>query len=354
MEKVIGKFDVKWLQVLDEKGNVDQKLMPKLNPVLIKQMYEWMVLTRVFDDKALKLQRQGRLGTYAPVRGQEACQIGSALAMQKDDFVFPAFREEGTFFVRGMPPEMLFQFWAGDERGMQIPKNVNMFPIAITVGSHMPHAVGAAMAFKLLKKKGVVINYFGDGATSEGDFHEAMNFAGVYNAPIVFICQNNQWAISLPVSQQTASSTLAQKAIAYGFQGIKIDGNDVFAVYKVTKEAVDNARAGNGTTLIENVTYRMGDHSTSDDAKKYRSDKEVQEWAKKDPILRLEKYMRSKKLLDDRYKQEVAKKAKEKVEKEVEIYENLQDPNPEDMFKYVYEEWTDNLKEQIEELKSNK
>ena len=153
VDKVINKFEVKYLQILNENGNIDKKLMPKLSDSLIKQMYELMILTRVFDDKALKLQRQGRIGTYAPVRGQEACQIGSALALEKEDFVFPAFREEGVFITRGMPPEMIFQYWAGDERGMLIPKDVNMFPIAITVGAHTPHAVGAAMAYKLLKKK---------------------------------------------------------------------------------------------------------------------------------------------------------------------------------------------------------
>jgi len=169
------------------------------------------ILTRVFDDKALKLQRQGRLGTYAPTRGQEASQIGSAFAIQDEDMVFPAFRENSVFLVRRMPMELLFQFWGGDERGMNIPKNVNMFPIAITVGAQLLHAVGYSIAMKYKKKKAAAITYFGDGATSEGDFHEALNFAGVFNTPCVFICQNNQYAISVPVEEQTASETLAQK-----------------------------------------------------------------------------------------------------------------------------------------------
>jgi len=355
MEKVIGKFDVKWLQVLDENGNVDSKEMPKISPAVIKQMYEYMVLTRVFDDKALKLQRQGRLGTYPPTRGQEAVQIGSALTIKNEDMVFPAFRENGVFMIRGMPLEMLYMFFIGDERGMAIPENVNMFPIIITVGSHMPHAVGAAMAFKIQKKKGAVINYFGDGATSEGDFHEALNFAGVYKAPIVFICQNNQWAISLPVSQQTAAKTLAQKAIAYGFEGIKVDGNDVFAVYKATQEALQKARSGKGPTLIECLTYRMADHTTSDDAKKYRKESEVKKWGKKDPILRLKRYMVRKKMFSDKYEKQVLEKAEKKIDEAVQKAESAPKYGPEEIFNYMYKELTPELKEQqaamLEELK---
>jgi len=272
MERVIEKFEVKYWQLLDENGKCDEKEMPKLTAAEMKKIYELMILTRVFDDKALKLQRQGRIGTYAPILGQEASNIGSAFAIKNEDLVFPAFRENGVFLVRGMPMDLLYAFWAGDERGMQIPKNVNMFPVAITVGAHTPHAVGAAMAFKIQKKKGATIVYFGDGATSEGDFAEAMNFAGVYQAPCVFICQNNQWAISTPVSEQTHSHTIAQKAIAYGIEGIRIDGNDVLAVYKATDYALKKARAGKGPTLIECLTYRMGDHTTADDSKKYRAE----------------------------------------------------------------------------------
>ena len=296
--KSIGEFSVTYLQILDEFGVCDKKLMPSISRDVLVEMYNAMVLTRAFDDKALKLQRQGRLGTYAPMRGQEACQIGSAFALQKDDWVFPAFRENGIFMIKGVSAEMLFRYWAGDERGMQIPKDVNILPVSITVGAHLPHAVGASMAFKYQKKKNVSVVYFGDGATSEGDFHTAMNFAGVYKVPCIFICQNNQWAISVPVKDQTASKTIAQKAIAYGFPGVQVDGNDVFAVYSAMTTAVDRARNGEGPTLIECFTYRLTDHTTSDDAKKYRPESEVREWEKKDPLPRFENYLLQEKILN--------------------------------------------------------
>ncbi|MCH7568594.1 MAG: pyruvate dehydrogenase (acetyl-transferring) E1 component subunit alpha [Nanoarchaeota archaeon] len=353
MEKIINKFQVKYLQILDENGKCDEKLKPKLTSALIKQMYEYMILTRVFDEKALKLQRQGRLGTYAQTLGQEACQIGSGLCIKNEDFVFPAFRENGVYMLRGMPIEMLFEFWAGDERGMQIPKNVNMFPITITVGAHLPHAVGTAMAFQYQKKRGAVITYFGDGATSEGDFHEAMNFAGTFKAPVVFICQNNQWAISVPVEEQTASETLAQKAIAYGFEGIKVDGNDVFAVYKATQEALKKARSGKGPTLIECFTYRMADHTTSDDAKKYRKESEVKKWAKRDPISRLKKYMIKKKIFSEKYEKEVLARAEKQIDVAVEKAESIPRYKPEEIFNYMYETLTPDLKEQQEKMKED-
>lgn len=349
VEKTLAKFQVKYLQILDENGNVDRRLMPKLSSSLIKQIYEHMILTRVFDDKALKLQRQGRIGTYAPMKGQEA-QVANAFAVNKDDFIVPAFRENGVYLARGMPPEMLYHYWAGDERGSAIPDNVNVFTIAITVGAQPLHAVGVAMSKKILKKKGAVVTFFGDGATSEGDFHEAMNFAGVYKAPVVFICQNNQWAISLPVEQQTASKTIAQKAIAYGFEGIRIDGNDIFAVYKATQDALKKARAGKGPTLIEMLTYRMADHTTSDESKKYRKESEVKKWEKKDPILRLERYMQKKRLLNEKYKKAVLAKAEKRIEAAVQTFENHPAYKPEEIFNYMYEKMTPDLVEQKQEM----
>jgi len=349
--RIIEKFQIEYLQILNEDGNCDIKLMPSLNKKQIKKMYEYMVLTRVFDDKALKLQRQGRLGTYAPTRGQEASQIGSAFAIKNEDMVFPAFRENGVYLVRGMPMELLFQFWAGDERGMNIPKNVNMFPVAITVGAQPLHAVGYSMAFKYKKNKAAAITYFGDGATSEGDFHEAMNFAGVFNAPCIFICQNNQYAISVPVEEQTASKTLAQKAIAYGFDGIKVDGNDVFAVYKATYDALKKARTGKGPTLIECYTYRIGDHTTSDDAKKYRKESEVKKWELKDPILRLKKYMEKMKMFSEKYENEIRKTSEDQVEKALAKAESVPKLKPEEIFDYTYSSLTQELIEQREQIK---
>lgn|SRR3989338_4280008 len=352
VQKVIAKFEIEYLQVLDESGKVDKKLMPKLSDKQIKEIYELMVLLRTFDDKSFTLQRQGRIGTYIQFKGQEASQLGSAYALEDKDWMFPMYRSGAALIVRKHPMHKLLQYGGGDIRGLKSDANVNNFPISIPVGTQTPHAVGCAWASKLKGEKVVSLVYTGEGGTSRGDFHDGLNFAGLNKVPCVIVVENNQYAISVPRKMQTASETIAQKAIAYGIKGIQVDGNDIFAVYKATKEAVDNARAGKGATLIENLTYRMADHSTSDDAKKYRSDKEVQEWINKDPLLRLEKYMRANKLLDDKYKEEVAKKAKEKVEKEVEIYESLPAPAPEDMFNNIYAELTPDLKEELKDFKN--
>ena len=347
----LANFRVEKLQILDVNGNIDKKLMPKLTNKQIKQMYEAMFLTRIFDEKALSLQRQGRLGTYAPNKGQEAAQIGSAFTLNKEDFVFPAFRENGVYLSRGMPPELLFLYWAGDERGMFIPKDVNMFTVAIPVSTQILHAVGYSWGNKIKNKKNVTLTYFGDGATSKGDFHEAMNFAGVLKLPLVFICQNNQYAISVSVKEQTASKTIAQKAFAYGFNGIQVDGNDVFAVYKAVKEAVDNARKGLGPTLIECFTYRLGDHTTSDDAKKYRDEKEVHEWMAKDPLLRLERYIIKNRVANIKYFKQVEVKTRKLIDDAVKKAESYPKQNIQNMFDYVYDKKDARLNEELEYLK---
>src|SRR5437016_12221805 len=245
-KKTVQSFSVEWLQILDENGNCDEALRPPLSHQDIRKLYEWMVLARVFDDKAFKLQREGRLGTYASILGQEAAQVGSAYALRPTDWMFPAFREPGASFVRGLPMRMIFQYWAGDERGSQIPEGLNDFPITIPVATQIPIAVGLALAAKAKGDAIAVMAYMGDGATSKGDFHEGLNFAGVFAMPVVFVCQNNQWAISVPLKRQTAAKTLAQKAIAYGYSRIQVDGNAPFAVYKATHEALDQARDGPG------------------------------------------------------------------------------------------------------------
>ncbi len=353
MKKVIKNFEVDYIQVMDENGEVDNKLMPKIKNEEIKKMYELMLLTRIFDEKAVKLQRQGRLGTYPAVKGEEACQIGSAIQLQKEDYVFPSFREHGAFITLGVPLYQIFQYWGGDERGSNFPKDINLLPVCIPIGSHLPHAVGAGMAFNYLKKKNVSVAYFGDGATSAGDFHAAMNFAGEYKTPTIFMCQNNQWAISTPVKEQTASFTLAQKAIAYGFEGIQIDGNDVFAVYKVFNDAMKKARSGGGPTFIECFTYRLGDHTTSDDATKYRSEKEVKTWEKKDPILRLRKFMIKNKLLNEKTDQELTKRFEKQVDDAVEQYEKIEPQKIEEIFSYTYKEMTGELKDELVKLKED-
>ena len=354
VRKTLAEFKVEYLQVLDETGNVDEKLMPKLSEKQIKEMYELMVLSRAYDAKAFSLQRQGRMGTYASLLGQEAAQIGSALALDDNDWLVPSYRESGALIARKHPMKGMFLFWGGDARGHQVKRPPHNLPISIPVSSQSLHAVGIAMALKKQKKKAVAVGYFGDGATSKGDFHEAANFAGVFNAPVVLICSNNQFAISVSHKQQTAAETYAQKAIAYGFEGIQVDGNDVFAMYKATSDAIKKAKAGNGPTLIEAFTYRMSDHTTSDDAKRYRPAKELEEWKKRDPIDRLQKYMKNKGLWNEKYGKEVQDKAKQQVEKAVEDFEQTPAPEIDDIFKYTFAEMPAGLKEQLDYLKQFK
>jgi pyruvate dehydrogenase E1 component alpha subunit len=293
-EEILASFEVRRLGILDESGQIDDALMPPLSPAEIWRMYQAMVLARSFDERAIALQREGRLGTYPPIRGQEAIQVGSALAVTTSDWIFPSFRELGVHLTLGYPLAQLFQYWTGDERGQQVPPEFNIFPFCVAVGSQIPQAVGAALAARYRRDPIAVIAYFGDGATSKGDFHEGLNLAGVFRLPVVFICQNNQWAISVPLKGQTAVASLAQKAIAYGFQGLQVDGNDPFAVYRATREALEKARSGGGPTFLECLTYRMADHTTADDAGRYRSEEEVALWRARDPILRLERYLASR------------------------------------------------------------
>lgn len=334
-EEIIETFTVKSVSILDLEGNIDDSLMPSLSNDDIKRLYELMVISRVFDHRALNLQREGRLGTYAPILGQDASQVGSAYALEDRDWIFPSFREMGVFITRGYPLYMLLQYWAGDERGARTPEEINIFPVCVPVGTQIPHAVGAAMAARYRGDDTVVACYFGDGGTSKGDFHEGMNIAGVFKLPVVFICQNNHWAISVPRERQTASRTLAQKAFSYGFEGIQVDGNDVFAVYKVTREAIDKARRGEGPTMIECLTYRMGDHTTADDASRYRPEEEVERWKKRDPVLRLRLFMEKRGLWTEEYQKEVEDRAKDMVDEAVRKEEALEPPSPEDMFRYT-------------------
>jgi pyruvate dehydrogenase E1 component alpha subunit len=339
-------------QILDEKGQVKSGLDPKILDTDLKKIYALMVTARVADTKAFKLQRQGRLGTYAPSRGQEACQVGAAFAIQKDDWVFPYFRDLGMYITLAYPLQDYYLYWMGNEEGMHSPPGLNIFPLAIPVASQLPHSVGAGIAANLRKAEIAVICTFGDGATSEGDFHEAMNFAGVFQTPNVFICYNNLYAISTPQKKQTASGTLAQKAMAYGFHGVVVDGNDVLAVYVTAREALEKARSGKGPTLIEALTYRLSDHTTSDDATKYRSEEEVKEWEKKDPIERFRIYLKNKGLWDESWEKSIQEQAAVLAEKAVEVAESVPSPQPEEIFVHTYKNLPPNLKEQLEELKA--
>ncbi|MHA1713990.1 MAG: pyruvate dehydrogenase (acetyl-transferring) E1 component subunit alpha [Candidatus Ranarchaeia archaeon] len=343
-------FKIDSLQILDETGHITGDYVPDLSQADLKKLYELMVLTRVFDEKAISLQRQGRLGTYASIRGQEAISVGAGFMLRHDDWFFPAFRDYGTYFARDYPIVKLLLYWAGDERGGMIPPDQNIFTVPVPVGTQIPHAVGAAWTAKIRKLSYAVLVFCGDGATSKGDFHEGLNIAGVFQLPLIVIVQNNQWAISVPRTKQTAAETIAQKAIAYGIPGIQIDGNDIFAVIESTKNALYQARAGKGPTLIEAVTYRMGDHTTADDASRYRSDAELKKWKKRDPIRRLEKYLKSKKIIDSKYVNKVRKNAKSKIEAAVKEMEALPPPNPDSIFSYIYSRLPWFLEEQLQEF----
>ena len=321
-----------------------------------------MLTTRIFDAKAMNLQRQGRIGFYVPCAGQEAAQIGSAFALREDDWALPTYRDTGVAILRGVPLKAMFDHLMGNSAdlmlGRQMPnhwgyKSANFVSIASTIAAHLPVATGVAMAIKMKKDKDrIVMAYHGDGATSEGDFHCAYNFAGVYKVPIVFICENNGWAISLPSSMQTASRTFAEKAQAYGFEGMRVDGNDVLAVYKATREAVDRARKGEGPTMIECLTYRMGPHSTSDDPNRYRTKEEIEAWKRKDPIERFKAYLNRKGILDGESENRMRSEIEAEISKAIQEEEKVPPPKIETMFTDVYAgELTPNLKEQLRRKK---
>jgi pyruvate dehydrogenase E1 component alpha subunit len=338
------------LTILDHEGNVDSALMPELDDDTLVGLYRDMVLWRAFDDKALKLQRQGRMGTWPPNKGQEAVSAGVALAMAADDWLVPAFRENGLMIKRGVPAHLMYAYWAGDERGASFPEGLRCFPLSVPVGSQWQHGAGVGMSLKLRGEDAAAVVFGGDGSTSQGDFHEALNFAAVYRAKAVFVIQNNQWAISIPLAQQTASETLAQKAHAYGVPGIQVDGNDVFAVFVATREALERARRGDGPTLIEALTYRLGDHTTADDASRYRSADEVEYWQERDPILRLRLLLEARDLWDADREEALAGEAAAWVDEQVKALEAMPAPDPSDIFDHMYAELPPNLSEQRRQL----
>jgi pyruvate/2-oxoglutarate/acetoin dehydrogenase E1 component/TPP-dependent pyruvate/acetoin dehydrogenase alpha subunit len=306
-------------------------------PQTLLRFYEQLVFGRLFDEKASNLSTLREIGTYAPGKGQEGCQVGAANALEKEDWYVPMYRDSAGMMAFGMPPENLLLYWGGDERGMYIPPGLNMLPIAVPVATQLPHAAGVAMAKRLQGEKSVAYAVTGDGGTSKADFHEAMNFAGVNGLPVVFGVENNQWAISVKRNRQTASKTIAQKAVAYGFEGILVDGNDVIASYEVTKHAVEKARRGGGPTLIEYSTYRLGPHTTAElVSNKLKAPDEVAEWEKRSPITRFEKYLRSRGLLDDRSKEAIAAAAQKRMDGAVAAYRATPAPDPSTMFDYTY------------------
>jgi pyruvate dehydrogenase E1 component alpha subunit len=339
---------IDYLSILNEKGELDTSLEPAIDRDTLLKLHRTMLLARRFDERLLSLQRQGRIGTFPPISGQEAAHLGAVAGLRASDWMVPAFREMAADIWRGRPLESIIVYNNGFNEGSRIPADRNDMPISVPVGSQILHAVGIAWAMRYRGKDDVAMTFFGDGATSQGDFHEGLNFAGVFQLPVIFVCQNNQWAISIPRAKQTRSKTLAQKASAYGIPGIQVDGNDILAVYAAAKEAVDRARAGSGATLIECVTYRLAVHTTADDPKRYRSDAEVEAWRRKDPIPRFQAYLTAKGLLsEDGVKAEeaaIAAEIQSAVERAEEEMKNLGDPLL--MFEHAYAEMPDYLKEQ--------
>ena len=337
---IISKFDplkLEQFQVLDSEGNiVNPKYEPKIDDKTLLHMYKTMSLARVADIKALQYQRQGRMLTYAPVQGQEAAQVGAMAALQPQDWLSPAFREFAAMLYRGVTLEQLYLYWYGNEMGSKFADDVNVLPVNIPIGSQIGHASGLAYASKVLKKNQVAVTYIGDGGTSHGEFYEAMNFAAVFDAPMITIIQNNQYAISTPRAKATKAQTLAQKAVAFGIPGIQVDGNDVLAMYAVTKEAADRAREGHGPTLIEAYTYRLGPHTTSDDPTIYRKDEEVEQWRKKDPLKRFRIYLTNKKLWSDQQEEALQKELEDYVTETFKKVENSDNPTIDDVFDYTF------------------
>lgn len=347
------------VQIVGLDGSYDEGSEPPLAEKALLKMYQYMVLVRVLDTRGMALQRQGRIGFYVPSHGEEAVQVGSASALTPEDWIVPAYREQGALLLRGFPlRKLMAQLYGNREdpvKGRQMPNHFSyregrFVTTSSPVGTQIPIGAGLGWAARLRKEPVVALTYFGDGATSQGDFHAALNFAGVFRANAVFVCKNNQWAISVPVTKQTASESIAIKAEAYGFSGVRVDGNDVLAVYAATKEAVDRARDGGGPTLIEAVTYRMGPHTTSDDPSRYRSEEELEEWKEKDPLLRFQRYLRVKGIWSEELEAQVRQEAEDQVNAAVEWAEDVGPVDPETLFDDVYGETPWNLREQREEL----
>ena len=351
----------KLLTIIEKDGKAAKNKDPNLPGEQLKKLYRVMVATRILDERALALQRQGRIGFYLQSKGQEASHIGSAAAMLASDWIFPAYRQPGVMLLRDVDLDDIVNEWYGNDgdvcKGRQMPvhyshRSANFVSISSPIGTQISHATGAAMAARIRKDDTVFMTYFGDGGTSCNDFHAGLNFAAVYKSPVLFVCENNQWAISVPLSMQTASESIAIKAEAYGMPGVRVDGNDILAVYRVCKEAVDRARAGGGPTLIETVTYRMGGHSSSDDPTRYRDAASVEAWAQKDPIERFKRYLQQRKLWTEAFETEIAESTKTAINEAIKRAEARPAPKPESMFEDVFLNLTPQLQEQRAELMS--
>jgi len=335
--KQVAKFTVPYLQILAPDGKVDPKLDPGLDDETLLALYRWMRLARELDERMLKLQRQGRLGTFPPNTGQEAVSIPAAMIMEPGDWFAGAFRELGGRLVRGEPLRAALDYYNGWEEGNVLPdKDLHILPNSVVIGCQIEHAAGLAYAARYNETGEVAVAFIGDGGTSEGGFHEGLNMAGVWKAPLVTIIQNNQWAISIPRAHQTASETLAQKGIAYGMPVMQVDGNDPLAVWVAVSEAVDRARKGDGPTLIEAVTYRLMMHTTADDPTKYRTEEEEKQAWDLEPLLRTRKYLESKEIWDQKREDALRAEVKAEVDAAVKEFEAPHDRAMDEPFRHVY------------------
>ncbi|WP_323190957.1 pyruvate dehydrogenase (acetyl-transferring) E1 component subunit alpha [Halostella sp. PRR32] len=343
------------IRILDENGNVlPNAEVPDLSDDELLSMYEDIKLAREFDQRAISLQRQGRIATYAPMTGQEGSQVATSYALDDQDWLFPTYREHAAKYVHGVDLASILKPLRGLREGYAVPDDVNVMPEYIPIATQVPQAMGMAWGFKLQGRTDeAVLCHLGDGATSEGDFHEGLNFAGVFDVPAVFVCNNNQWAISVPRERQTASETIAQKARSYGLEGIRVDGLDPLAVYKVTRDAINKAKDPAGDelrpTFIESIQYRYGAHTTADDPSVYREENEAEEWREMDPIDRLGNYLRGEGILDDELEATIDDRIEAHIDEALGEAENAE-TEPEMMFEHVYDEMPARLQEQMDEL----
>jgi len=348
--RTVAKSELKRLEILSPDGSYDAKLAPKLADKTLLEMYRLMLQIRRFDERAILLQRSGRLGTYPMITGQEATQCVPPLCLEPSDWVVPTYRGGGVYLARGMQMRYALLYWAGDDRGTRFPDGNNDMIFSIPVGTHLTQVAGLAWGEKLKKTGAVALTYCGDGTSSKGDLHEALTFAGQFKLPAIYVIENNGWAISVPRRRQAATETLAQKAWGYGVEGLQVDGNDALAVYSAVAAAVKRARSGGGSTLIECETYRMSHHTTADDAGRYRDAKEVERWRKRDPIERMRRFLERRKLWDAKKEAALEVETKAWIDGEVKAYEAFPPPNPLDMFAMNYERAPRALQEQRAEL----
>lgn len=343
----VAQFEITYTQFLNEQGEL-LGLKPAIadDHAALRKLYEVMVLTRSFDKKAIALQRTGKMGTYAPINGQEAISTAIGHAMRKEDVLVPYYRDYGAQLQRGVKMSEILAFWGGDERGSQFECNSKDLPICVPIASQCLHAAGIAFAFKYRKQASVAVVCIGEGGTSEGDFYEALNVAGVWNLPLVFVVNNNQWAISVPRKKQTSTQTIAQKAIAAGITGMQVDGNDILALRQIMGDAIENARQGKGPTLIEGLTYRLCDHTTADDATRYQPSAEVDTAKPKEPIARFKHYLMEQQIWTAQDEEDLVIRCSEQIEEAVDEYLNKEPQPVSSIFDYHYAQLPEYLIEQ--------